>query len=479
MKTAQNIENIERVFLYKLIDGAHPGDVPVLFENCQPLKPEMFLNDECAKVYACVCSMIKDNVEITKFTVAEIGENKGFFGKGEGYQIINHTVFAGGQLEKFEDSVLNSVKTYAEMIRNAHHMRVLEKCAEQIKTDVTAPAGRNASEILSGQISMLTKLADQFTGSTDEQIENVGDVVLSTFAALADKNKNIIKSGFPALDEVTGGFRPGQLVLIAARPGMGKSALGMNIAYNIATSYGTYEKPVIVFSLEMPEIEIGARMMCSSLKIRMSELTGEYPKIDATNKLINGAPEVLSKLTDGSNERWRMHLCFKNSITPSELSLECQKIARKFGGVSAVLIDYVQYMRPDHRADNRNIEVAEISHALKSLAKQLKAPVIALSQLNRSIDGRSGHTPVNSDLRDSGALEQDADMIMFIVREDAYAKDANEEQKESNEAQIHVTKNRNGRTGCVRLGFNGAECRFYDLNIERADDMAGFYGQGA
>lgn len=480
------IEAVEHRFMYELCNREDPRDIPEILAQCQPLAARHFLNDDCRMTFRVVADMASKGVgeSADPESIAVYGENVGLLPKGEAAGIVAGALDIRHEMDNFRlDSTPARLAGLAGMIREAARIRDARQALADAQALADSPKGETATAIIGGAIGRLSALEDEITDGNGGEPQTPEDVAMKAVKAVTGANAGGMLAGFPRLDSITGGFNPGQLILLAARPGMGKSALGMNIASSIARRYGKADKPVVVFSLEMPESEIGLRLLCSDLRIPLGDLSrrnGDAAFSAAWRKCRTEMVQTLSSLID--NGGWKMQMVFKSSMTPSEMQLECMKIARQCGGICAVLVDYVQYMKADFQGDSRNAEVAQISNALKAMAKKLECPVIALSQLNRQIDGRSGHAPVNSDLRDSGALEQDADIIMFLVREAAYAKAKGQEptEEELEKAEVHVTKNRNGRTGVAELGFKGAECRFYDPDTEKADEMEAWrYGRAA
>lgn len=254
---------------------------------------------------------------------------------------------------------------------------------------------------------------------------------------------------FTALDQKTSGLQKSDLIIVAARPSMGKTTFAMNLCENAAM---LSEKPVLVFSLEMPAEQILMRMLASlsrvdQVKIRTGNLTQQdFAKISGTFGMFKQKPNLY--IDDSSG------------LTPTELRSRARRVYRENGGLSLIMVDYLQLMRAPGFENNRTLEIAEISRSLKALAKELKVPVVALSQLNRTLENRGDRRPINSDLRESGSIEQDADLIMFIYRDEVY-----NETTEDNKgiAEIIIGKQRNGPIGTVKLAFQGQYSRFDNL----------------
>ncbi|HKY70132.1 MAG TPA: replicative DNA helicase, partial [Gammaproteobacteria bacterium] len=254
-----------------------------------------------------------------------------------------------------------------------------------------------------------------------------------------------IPSGFTDIDKLTTGLQPGDLVIVAGRPSMGKTVLGMNIAEHAAMKT---KKSVLVFSMEMPANALVMRLMASMGRIELNRLrTGKLSQDDWSR--LSSSVSMLSEV--------QMYIDETPALTPVELRAKARRIARdRKNPLGLIVVDYLQLMRTTGRAENRTAEISEISRGLKALAKELHVPVVALSQLNRSLEQRPNKRPVMSDLRESGAIEQDADVIVFIYRDEVYHEDS----PDKGTAEIIVAKHRNGPTGTVRLTFLGQYTRF-------------------
>jgi replicative DNA helicase len=264
-----------------------------------------------------------------------------------------------------------------------------------------------------------------------------------------------VPTGFHDFDRMTSGMQPGDLIVLAARPSMGKTALAINIAENVAVQEGL---PVAVFSMEMGASQLAVRIVGSIGRIDQGHLrTGklsddEWPRLT----------EAIEKLRNVS-----LHIDETPGLTPSELRANARRLSRQCGKLGLIVVDYLQLMSGSSSdgSDNRATELGEISRGLKMLAKELQCPVIALSQLNRSVEQRTDKRPMMSDLRESGAIEQDADVIMFIYRDDYYNKDS----KEPGVAEVIIGKQRNGPTGTIKLAFLKPITKFESLASGGAD----------
>lgn len=253
-----------------------------------------------------------------------------------------------------------------------------------------------------------------------------------------------LDTGYTDLNKITLGLQQSELIIIAARPSMGKTTLAMNICENIAMKY---RKPVLIFSLEMPGEQIMLRMLSSLSRVYQHHLrTGTLTDEDWS--CISSTINILLKKNN-------IYIDDSSQLTPNEIRSKSRKLYKK-KGLSLIMIDYLQLIHVPHLSTQRTLEIAEISRTLKSLAKELKIPIIAISQLNRSLEQRSDRRPINSDLRESGALEQDADLIIFIYRDELY----NEHTESKGIAEIIIGKQRNGPIGTIKLIFNSNLCRF-------------------
>ena len=262
-----------------------------------------------------------------------------------------------------------------------------------------------------------------------------------------------VTTGFVELDKKTAGLQPSDLIIVAARPSMGKTTFAMNLCENAAMAS---DKPVLVFSLEMPAEQIMMRMIASLARV-------DQTKIRTGQNLEEAEWSKIASVFGMFKQKNNLYIDDSSGLTPTELRSRARRVYRENGGLSMIMVDYLQLMRAPAFSDNRTLEIAEISRSLKALAKELEVPVIALSQLNRTLEQRADKRPVNSDLRESGSIEQDADLIMFIYRDEVY----NDNSEDKGVAEIIIGKQRNGPIGRVRLAFNGQFSRFDNLAEQR------------
>ncbi|TLU64300.1 replicative DNA helicase [Thalassotalea litorea] len=344
----------------------------------------------------------------------------------------------------------SNIYAYAAIVRERAVTRELISVANEIADAGYDPQGRESSELLDFAESRVFQIAEQ-RANKSEGPENIHSVLEKT----VDKIEKLygqphdgvtgVSTGFQDLDKMTAGLQPSDLIIVAARPSMGKTTFAMNLAENAAMMQ---DKPALIFSLEMPSEQIMMRMLASlgridQTKIRTGQLGDEdWARLSSTMGLLI--------------EKGKMFVDDASGLTPTEVRSRARRIHRDHGGLSMIMIDYLQLMRVPSFSDNRTLEIAEISRSLKALAKELQVPVVALSQLNRSLEQRADKRPVNSDLRESGSIEQDADLIMFIYRDEVYHDDS----ADKGTAEIIIGKQRNGPIGRVRLTFQGQFSRF-------------------
>ncbi|BCZ96511.1 replicative DNA helicase [Legionella pneumophila serogroup 1] len=362
---------------------------------------------------------------------------------------------AGGEAYLFElanntPSVAN-VTAYADIVREKSVQRQLIAVATEIADSAYNPAGREVPELLDMAETKVFAIGEQT--ASDGGPENIKSILVRAVEkidALYHNGDAItgLATGLSDLDEMTSGLQPSDLIIVAGRPSMGKTTLVMNMAEHAAIKA---DRPVLVFSMEMPADSLAMRMMSSlgridQHRIRTGKLDdNDWPRVTSAVHMLSEAPLFIDDTP---------------ALSPGEMRARARRLAKEHGSLGLIVVDYLQLMKvPGFNADNRTAEISEISRSLKSLAKELQVPVIALSQLNRSLEQRADKRPVMSDLRESGAIEQDADLICFIYRDEVY----NEDSPDKGTAEIIVAKQRNGPIGKVRVAFLGKYTRFEDL----------------
>lgn len=351
---------------------------------------------------------------------------------------------------------------HVRIIRNQARKRNMIAVCQDIIDRCYHPDGLTAKEIYdeaSGKIFKLVESAAESNVGPQPALPAAVDLLAKIQADLQrEAGMSGVPTGFTELDEITQGLQPGSLNIIAARPSVGKTSFAMNIVANIALNPNVH-KPALVFSLEMPTDQLLMRLLSTFGRVSMNKLkTGQVQSpqwMDMVRKL-----KLLAENVNGE-QKDKLYIDDSGDITPLELRARARKLALENGGLSVIMIDYVQLMRSQTKAANRTLEIGEISRSLKLLAKELEVPILALAQLNREVDNRKDHRPLNSDLRESGSLEQDADMIMFLHRDAVYGKGPGGEDN-SNQALLIIGKNRNGAIADIDLHFIGEYTAFYD-----------------
>jgi replicative DNA helicase len=346
-----------------------------------------------------------------------------------------------------------NLRRYAEIVRERAVLRKLIEASDEIATNAFNPQGRAVSQILDEAEGRIFKIGEE--GSRTKQgFQSMDQLVVQLIDRVTELHENGaeevtgVRTGFYDLDRLTAGLQAGDLIVLAARPSMGKTAFALNIAENVAVNEGL---PVAVFSMEMGASQLALRMVGSIGRINQSNLRTGKLGDDEWGRL----SEAVDKLKSAS-----VFIDETAALNSAELRARARRQARQCGKLGLVVVDYLQLMSGSSSSDeNRATEIGEISRGLKALAKELQCPVIALSQLNRSVESRPDKRPMMSDLRESGAIEQDADIIMFIYRDDYY----NKESKEPGVAEIGIAKQRNGPTGTVKLTFLKPLTRFENL----------------
>ncbi|GEB72796.1 MULTISPECIES: replicative DNA helicase [Pseudoalteromonas] len=396
--------------------------------------------------------------------LAEIGDPIDLITISESLEKNNQLAGIGGfaylaEIAKNTPSAAN-IDAYANIVRERAVVREMIGVANEIAEAGFNTEGRTSHDLLDFAESKVFKIAEQRSKSTEgpQSIHNILEKTVDKIEELYQSPQDGVtgvSTGYADLDKMTTGLQPSDLIIVAARPSMGKTTFAMNLAEHAAM---TQDKPVLIYSLEMPSEQIMMRMLASLGRINQTKVrTGQLDDDDWAR---------LSSTMGLLMEKGKMYVDDASGLTPTDVRSRARRIARDHGGISMIMVDYLQLMRVPSLSDNRTLEIAEISRSLKSLAKELKCPVVALSQLNRTLEQRADKRPINSDLRESGSIEQDADLIMFIYRDEVY----NEDSTEKGIAEIIIGKQRNGPIGKVRLTFQGQFSRFDNYAGPAVDD---------
>lgn len=350
------------------------------------------------------------------------------------------------------------ITAYADIVRERSVLRQLVSTANDIADSAFHYAGQDVSELLDTAEQKIFQIADKKSSSGQHEPVQLVDYLAEASEKIdalyhSDDPVTGLSTGFTDLDDMTSGLQAGELTVIAGRPSMGKTVLAVNIAESAAMGS---KDPVLVFSLEMPGSSLAMRMISSlgrvdQHRVRTGKLSeDDWPRIASAVGMLSDAPVFIDDSA---------------ALSPAEVRARARRIAREHGQLKLIVIDYLQLMQVPGLKDNRTLEISEISRSLKALAKELNVPVIALSQLNRGLEQRTDKRPMMSDLRESGAIEQDADLIIFIYRDEVYHSDS----PYKGTAEIIIGKQRNGPIGKVRLTFLGQYTKFE--NYQNSDYM--------
>ncbi len=355
-----------------------------------------------------------------------------------------------GEIANNTPSAAN-IRRYAEIVRERAVLRRLVTVGDEIAASALNPAGRDAKVLLDQAEAKVFEIAEAGARSSQGFVAiqpllgQVVDRIQELYEQENPSDVTGVPTGFADLDKMTSGLQPGDMVVVAGRPSMGKTAFALNIAEHVGVDLGL---PVAIFSLEMSGPQLAMRFLSSvgrldAHRIRTGRLNDdEWDKMTVALGKLHGAP---------------IHIDETGALNVTDLRARARRLARQFGGkLGLIVIDYLQLMTSTRDNENRATEISEISRSIKALAKELQVPVIALSQLSRKVEERNDKRPLMSDLRESGAIEQDADIILMMYREEYYKPDT----QEKGTAEVIIGKHRNGPTGTVRLTFLGEYTRF-------------------
>jgi replicative DNA helicase len=410
------------------------------------LGADHFYSDAHRSLFNAIMQLIADNKPADVVTVAEA------LGSINKLDYIGGMAYLGALVENVPTAA--NIRRYAEIVHERAILRRLAAAGGEIAESAFHPLGRSVREILDQAETKVFEIAEHGARGQQgfQEIRPLLTQVVERIEFLYNRDNPSdvtgIATGYTDLDRMTSGLQEGDLIVIAGRPSMGKSSLALNIAEHIAL---VLKMPVAIFSMEMGATQLAMRLMGSvgrldQQKIRTGRLTNDdWERLSGALGKLNDAP---------------IHIDETPSLNALELRARARRLARQYGGkLGAIIVDYLQLMQAVSDGENRATEISEISRSMKALAKELKVPVLALSQLNRSLEQRPNKRPVMSDLRESGAIEQDADVILFIYRDEVY----NEDTQDKGVAEIIISKQRNGPIGMVRLAFIGENTRFENL----------------
>jgi len=401
-----------------------------------------FYRRDHANIFKAVESLANDGKPYDIVTLAEWLDSHGLLESSGGLAYL-------AQLADNTPTAAN-IAAYADIVRDRAVLRALIRAGTEIAESAFRTEGRSTNELIDSAERTVFQIAERESRGRSG-FRPIRDLLVSALDRIdqlfqQDNPITGVPTGYYELDGMTSGLQPADLVIVAGRPSMGKTAFAINIAQNVATKTSL---PVAIFSMEMPSEQIAMRMLSSLGRIDQHKVrTGKLADDDWPR--LTHAVGILSEV--------KLFIDDTPALTPGDLRARCRRLAREHG-LGMIVIDYLQLMQVPGNNENRATEISEISRSLKALAKELSVPVIALSQLNRSLEQRSEKRPVMSDLRESGAIEQDADLIMFIYRDEVY----NEDSTDKGVAEIIIGKQRNGPIGTRKLRFFGEYTTFDNL----------------
>lgn len=413
--------------------------------------PEDFYRRDHQLIFRCIGDLADRGQPCDAVTVSEFLERRGELDAAGGLAYL-------GQLAKDTPSAANIV-AYAEIVRERSMLRALIRVGGEISASAFKPEGRDAGDLVDDAERRVFEIAErgQRSGSGFVHLKKILPATIDRLDELQNSEGHItgLATGFDDFDRMTAGLQRGDLVIVAGRPSMGKTSLAMNIAENAAISGGV---PVAIFSMEMSSEQLSFRMIASLGRVNQAHLrTGNFSDEDWHR--INAAVSLMSDA--------KIFIDDTPALNPTEVRARSRRLKREHG-LGLIVLDYLQLMQVPGTAENRATEISQISRSLKALAKELAVPIIALSQLNRSVEQRNDKRPVMSDLRESGAIEQDADLIAFIYRDEVYNKDT----LRKGIADIIIAKQRNGPIGEVPLTFLGEYTKFENYVPDSFGDEA-------
>jgi|TARA_Y100000996_G_scaffold347222_1_gene285525 replicative DNA helicase len=448
--SSKSIENTEQV---RELERAILGGLMLETERYDAVSEIIeftdFESQDHQNIFQSMGELVNSNKPLDPLTVSDRLDSKNLLTRAGGK---NYLI----DLASTSPSAAN-LEAYAGMIRQKSISRRLMKINSEISELIVNPQGKDAAELLDEAETKIFSLNDE-ASRTSINIQKLDELIpqsIEKMNEIAKKGSSLLgaSTGFKDLDRKLQGLQNGDLIIVAARPSMGKTALSMNIVENFIVNKDI-TGGILVFSLEMPAEALTTRLLASNARIDQQKVRAASMNKEELNKFM----ESSSRLKD-----LPLYVDDSSLLSPMELRARARRIARQEpNGLSLIVVDYLQLMQIPGSQENRVNQISEISRSLKMLAKDLNIPVIGISQLNRAVDQRPNKKPIMSDLRDSGAIEQDADVILFIYRDEVY----NEDSEEGNKAEIIIGKQRNGPIGKVNLTFLKEYTRFEDFAVD-------------
>ena len=437
----QNIEAEESILSAILIDP----DPSTLFDVLEVLAAEDFYKSAHQKIFAAIVRLVEKNEPVDLVTV------KNMLAESDELEPIGGAAYLAGLVDSAPYAA--NARHYADIIKNkASLRRMIENANEISRRCFDNPS--DVEGVIDFAERAILEVAEQKAGRAFYKLSQLLVANIETIEANQGKWITGIPSGFDRLDNLTAGFQNSDLIILAARPSMGKTALALNIARNVAVDANV---PVAIFSLEMSKEQLSMRLLTAEARIGHNRLRGGH-----------ASRQDLAQITDAASVLEQASLFIDDSpgLTAMEIRAKARRLKRE-KGIGMIVVDYLQLMRATRQGERRDLEVSEMSRSLKGLAKELDLPILVLSQLNRSPEQSQDKRPMLSHLRESGSLEQDADVVLFIYRDEMYNKEP--ENPNRGTAEIIIGKQRNGPVGKIKLQFDAGITRFHNLETEHAD----------
>ena len=431
----------------KAVVGCVLQDNKALAAAIEIIRAEDFYFDANREIFAAALELFNENMPVDIVTVSD--------------RLTRHDKLDAVGGIPYLASVSTSISTtehvshYANIVLEKAVLRRLSGAATAINQLVMSQEDET-DKLLAQAEQMIYNIAE---GKEKSDIVPVSDIIMETYQEMVENANNGGKltglaTGFDELNRRCGGFHGGEFILIAGRPGMGKSSFAVNIAEHVAIND---KKTVAIFNLEMPKESLLKRILCSQAQIDSSKILSG--KFDGDDWRLIG--DKLDKIASAP-----LYIDDSSTVTVSEIRAKCHRL-KQTKGLAMVIIDYLQLMQGSGRTDSRQQEISEISRSLKIMAKELGVPVIALSQLSRAVEARQDKRPMLADIRESGSIEQDADIVMFIYRDDYY----NPDSQDKNMAEVILAKHRAGETGMFKLGWQGKYTKFINIDYRIKEEQ--------
>lgn len=420
------------------------------FNVAEVIGPKDFYRHSHEIIFEAMEDLAADDQPLDAVTIAERLQSKGLLDKAGGLAYL-------GELADATPGASNVV-AYARIVREYSTLRQLIGAANQIAESAFNPEGQPSDDLLNQAEQAIFAIAEgRLKDGGPERVVPLLTRTVDRVEKLYATREPItgIATGFDDLDKKTAGLQPSDLIIVAGRPSMGKTSVAMNLVEHALMHS---DSSVLVFSMEMPGEQLILRMLSSLGRIDQTRLRSGEMHEDDWPRFTSAVSQLRDK---------KLYIDDTPALSPNDIRTRARRVAREAGGLDMIMVDYLQLMRGNGKVENRTTEISEISRSLKAIAKEMRCPVVALSQLNRALENRTDRRPVMADLRESGAIEQDADVILFIYRDEVY----NPESDAKGTAELIIGKQRNGPIGTVRLSFIGNLTKFENLAPERYADF--------